>query len=48
MSHDVAVGTLSTLTCSVSGVSASEVDFVWLDNGGKEYNDVNDNTYSFV
>ena len=48
MSYDVSVGTQSTLTCSVSGVSATEVDFVWLDNSGKEYNDVNDKTYSFV
>ena len=48
VSYDVAVGTLSTLTCSVSGVSDTEVDFVWLDSSGKEYNDVNDKTYSFV
>ena len=48
VSYDVPVSTPSTLTCSVSGVSATEVDFVWLDNSGKEYNDVNDKTYSFV
>ncbi|KAL5247349.1 hypothetical protein ACHWQZ_G019273 [Mnemiopsis leidyi] len=47
-SYDVSASNPSILTCSVSGVSAGEVDFLWLDNSGKEYNDVNDNTYSFL
>ena len=47
-SYDVSASNPSTLTCSVSGVSAGEVDFLWLDSNGKEYNDVNNKNYSFV
>ena len=49
ISHDVAAGHPATLVCSVSGVSANDIDLVWLDRDGVQYRDpTNNEDYAVV